>query len=174
MSSQGPNSGGTFATVGGGVARTNPGNAAADDGSLATINLIAGGDSQQLRATNFGFSIPTGNNIDGIQVDVKWDDSTGNSVDISAILVVSGAEVGFSFANGVNQSSLAYLTYGGPTSTWGAGLTVANINDSTFGFDFGVENQGGTTGFPEVDHIRITVYYSAPPTTAIRMEHKGF
>ena len=61
------------ATVGT-VAWTNPDNAKVSDNVYATVSLIGIGISHYLKATNFGFSIPTGATINGILVEIEKKD----------------------------------------------------------------------------------------------------
>lgn len=68
----GPNIAGTGADGGGvNVAWVNPGNVTANDSVFATAALNVGLHTNELLATNFGFAIPAGATINGIQVDVN-------------------------------------------------------------------------------------------------------
>lgn len=69
MASQGPNGCGTGAASGAGTAWSNPTRITVNDGSFADSSLAAGGNSNQLQATNFGFSIPAGSTINGVLVE---------------------------------------------------------------------------------------------------------
>jgi hypothetical protein len=128
--------------------------------------LVNGGMSWILKATNFGFSIPSGATIDGIWVQIErkglanpgiWDnlvrlvDETGNYV---------GNNKGKSAAWSKTES---YFSYGDPWNSWGETWTRAIINDVDFGVGLSVILDPGDGGDPHtalVDHIRITVYYT--------------
>ena len=70
MASEGPNDPGTITNVAYGTqAWANPSNAGSSNDSYATRTLS--GVSDYLRATNFGFAIPSGATIDGILVEVE-------------------------------------------------------------------------------------------------------
>src|SRR3990167_2658402 len=97
MPSSGPNNGGTFASDAGipGIAWVNPSNAQTSDNSRATSELsFVEGSSHYLKATNFGFAIPAGADIDGIVVEVerKADTNTASRYinDYEVKLVVGG------------------------------------------------------------------------------------
>lgn len=69
----GPNSAGTGAndTSFGSLAWTNPANATSSNNVYATRALSSSTDSNYLKATNFGFSIPSGATINGITVEIE-------------------------------------------------------------------------------------------------------
>lgn len=163
MSSIGPLSPGTMAddaTVGS-VSWSNPDNAKVSDNVYATVNLATGA-SHYLKATNFGFSIPTGATIDSILVEVEGKTgaySTSNSTHIQM------------FTGGASKGNSDTTTGAGITTTEGyksynayyAGLfnttwTPADINSSDFGAGFYMTNSIPDT--MSIDHIRITVYYT--------------
>ena len=67
-----------------------PGNAAVSDDSVRRRCTPLGSPTQYLRATGFGFSVPVGAVIDGIEVDVEHVSSAGMIVDARARIVKSG------------------------------------------------------------------------------------
>ena len=151
------------------VAWTNTGNITALDGVLSTTNSISwGGTSNYLRASNFGFSIPAGADIDGIVVSIHRT-SSGFAIRDNVLQVVngSGSIVGSNYANTTTNwlTSLTTATYGGATDAWGAGLSAADVNNANFGIVLAVRNHNGWLGASRtasVDYISITVYYSIP------------
>ena len=175
--SEGPNSPSTGSTSAdsGTVDWTGPGNITASDNSRATASLGKGVVSYYLRATGFGFiNIPTGSTINGITVEIERSiaEATSNTRDESVKIIKDGTITGDEKADTgtfwpVNSGD-AYATYGGSTDTWGATWTVANINSSNFGVAAQAKNAvptKPTTETAQVDHIRITVTYTAPSTT---------
>lgn len=168
MVSEGPNSPGTMAndSAAGIVEWTNVDNAKVEDESVATLpNFISTYVSNYLKATNFGFSIPTGATIDGIQVDIKKNyRSTSTIRDEEVKIVKSDGSIG-SVNKGETStdwpSVLTYTNYGGSSDLWGENWSASDINDSDFGAvinaDIYLHPAGGA-----VDHIRITVYYTTP------------
>lgn len=166
MPSQGPNAPSTGANDAavGTVAWTNPGNVTADDSTFATAALTAIDTTQFLKATGFGFSIPTGSTVDGILVEWKRKGEFG--VDNVVKLVQGGAVAGDDKADAVTawpNPAAAYASYGGAADLWGLTWTPAQINAA----DFGAVLSGECTDVAtlSVDHVRITVTYTPPPAT---------
>ena len=157
------------ATVGT-VAWSNPDNAKVSDNAYATYTTtFTTRTTHYLKATNFGFSIPTGATINGILVEVERkysgngvaDGPLGNAIIKADGTLTSGASyVGWS-------TTEQYDSYGGSTDLWGETWTAEDINDVDFGFAMyavinGNFDSGGATA--SVDHIRTTIYYTAGAT----------
>jgi len=123
------------------------------------------GDENKLKATNFGFSIPTGATIDGIEVEIERR-ATGDQLvkDDSLYIVKSDGNYGSSNkADTVNlwPTTDTYKTYGSPSDLWGETWTAEDINSSNFGVGISAHCYFVDYGSKaEIDHIRITVYYS--------------
>lgn len=164
MASQGPNNPGTLVNDDsiGSSAWVNPTNAASSNNSYATCN--EGNESNYLRATNFGFSIPAGATIDGIIVEVEKRNSSNNVLvsDNIARLSKTSGYVGDNLAAGEWPTSDTYVSYGGASNLWGTTWSVAEINSSDFGYAISMTPnfEGPPTTDINVDHIRITVYYT--------------
>lgn len=160
--SSGPNSPTSAVNIdNGGSSWSNVGNILTSDDSRATRAFTFFSD--YLTATGFGFSIPPTDVIDGIVVEIEKSRTSGglNAVfDLGVQLTKDGAAfIGNNYANGTNwPTTEAYISYGGSTDLWGATWTPAEINAATFGV--GIYVIGSNTA--RVDHIRITVYHSAP------------
>lgn len=140
------------------TAWTNASNATADDGSSASIST--GSNSQYLKATNFGLTVPSGATIDGIQLEVKWVRTTSTYQQV--VSSVKGGTIG-----GTNKSTgsilpapVAYTTFGGAADLWGQAWTDSDVNASNFGFVVKVFNGGKGTAIGSVDAFRVTVYYT--------------
>lgn len=172
MASQGPLSPGTVANSD--IGRTDwltPSLASESENSYATCELDLGlgqpYESDALKATAFGFTVPSDATIDGVLVEIeRHREATGGNVsDIETILFKDDLTPGADqYAVAQWPTSDAYASYGGATDLWGLAWTAAEINASTFGVRLRVYFIGGTAGIARVDHIRITVYYT-PPTT---------
>ena len=152
-------------TGGGAVAWTNPGNAASSDNVYA-ITTLDGQISNTLQCLNYGFSIPTGATILGIEVNIERKSSaTPGSDDASVSLVKAGTVQGSDL-----QTNTAYPTadtvevHGGSTQLWGLAWTPADINAANFGAAFRAQkaSAAGAAQIISVDEIEITVYYSTP------------
>jgi hypothetical protein len=172
MSSSGPNSPGTCAddaTVGT-VAWTSPNSAKTEGTSFTYVIISLGVFSHYLKATNFGFTIPTGATINGIVAEAKTGitDGVGITKDYRARIVKSDASIGATDKSNAttwigswNGGNMVYLSHGGSTDLWGETWSAADINNSNFGFALSAQNSDTEDGdTPQVDHIRITVYYT--------------
>jgi hypothetical protein len=169
MSSIGPLSPGTCAddSAVGTVAWANPDNAKVSDNVYAVLS--GGTSSHYLKATNFGFSIPTGATINGILLEIQQRVVTsGDGANPSQVRIVKAdgsigtTNKGSSSMYGIWQSTTpAYWSFGSSTDLWGETWTPADINDVDFGSVLGVTSTSAPGLFSsEVDHIRITVYYT--------------
>ena len=167
------------------TAATSPSTMADDDtvGSVAWTNpttgaLAVGGNysmfdaggalatSHYLKATNFGFTIPTGATINGIIAEVynkSYIPGAGYAKD-SAVRIVKGGSIGSTDKSiGTDYpSDYAYASYGASDNLWGETWTAEDINLSTFGVAISSVIYLASA---YIDHIRITVYYSTAPTT---------
>lgn len=184
MASSGPNSPGTLASTStdapGSAAWTTPSNAATSNNTRTSIYLGSTGTqlSHFLKATGFGFSIPSGATIDGVLVEVERSDGTfgggATSKDHTVKLYKGGTIQGTNKADTSTAwpSADTIASYGGAADLWGSAWTDTDINDSGFGVGVAitqnVPSKGPSTN-AQVDHIRITVYYTASgggPTSA--------
>jgi hypothetical protein len=161
MAQYGPNSAGIGAddsTVGT-VAWSNPGNVTALDGTSATAALN-NATSHYLKATNFGFNIPTGATIYGVQVDYYRSSTTGTATGSSVKIVKGGVITGQEqAASDTWPTTIAKKTYGSGSSLWGTQFTPADINSSGFGVVISANDAGNGTA--SIDYVSVTVYASA-------------
>lgn len=162
MPSQGPNSAGTGATtqiIATGNAWANPTNIYTSNNGYATVT---GSATDDLTATNFGFSIPTGSVITGILVEVECKTSNGSLSEKfeDALLTSGGVKISL-HSPAVNISSTeGYVSIGGSADLWNAAApSVATVNSSSFGVRLTCYATGSTTF--SIDHVRMTITYSA-------------
>jgi hypothetical protein len=143
------------------VGWTETGNATASDDSPAVVTFTGAEVSKYLKASTFGFSIPTDAMITGVIVAVEKRWASGLIVDKSVRLVVGGTIQGddnWKAQKWPTSDTISY--YGSSESKWGlASLTPAQVNASNFGAVFSVENLIIEGGGAEVDHIQILVFY---------------
>jgi hypothetical protein len=136
---------------------------------LALSNDVAGGQcgslsqdasSKYLNLTNFGFTIPGGSSISGIEVTMRSRSTGGEfSKNRQLYLLKSGSITG---ANklGIWPTSYTTNTYGNATDLWSATWTSSDINNFNFGVTIKAEaDQGGT--FAYLDFVSITIHYLA-------------
>jgi len=172
--SEGPRYPGSVAedTTFGYVSWNNYNNILVADGSFMTANGST--DMYYAKTTNYSFGIPGTATITGIKAEVYLkamaddDGNVGYVTDASVKLVKSGTAVGDNKARatGANHlghwsTTLTYITYGGEAEMWGTSWTPAQINDSNFGLAFSARpNPVDGAPVPQVDTVRITVYYA--------------
>ena len=152
---------------GGSTNWTNPGNVTASDNSYATFFAQFDGDiSKDLDCTNFGFSIPAGSTINGIEVHIE---RYGTDITDISINLLNGDGAGGESqdrSTGASWSSTDTVdSFGGSTDTWGETWSVSDVNSSNFGVRIQCQdNSGGfppTVGSAQIDHVEITVHYTA-------------
>ena len=164
ITTSGPNSPGTTANDGFGFSNwSSVNNSKVSDNTYSTVVFLTGGGiSDRLKATNFGFSIPTGSTINGISVEVETKISA-NTATLSAYIVkggTEGSERKYALINGVTTTE-QYLNIpatGFTTELWGETWTVDDINASNFGVS--IIASGSSSGTVSVDHIRMTIHYT--------------
>lgn len=118
------------------------------------------GVSQELRAMNFGFSIPLGAKVLGLQVEVsgKQDNLDPDSVIDVSLLSPSPANPTKSFQLGLSQGT---AVVGAQTETWGYQLTPAQLNDQSFGVKLVAFAEDETTF--DVSAVKLKAYLSPNP-----------
>ncbi len=167
-------SGGTFENEGAWqpVSWTFPERAGTSNDSRAIASGLTELDAQTtyLKATNFGFSIPSGATILGITVNIERRApivlTNGNGAviaDFSTRIVKNGV-IGMSEYGAADYWPLSDVikAYGGDEEVWGETWTPATINATGFGIALGATIFEVDFEDPldaEVDHISITVRY---------------
>jgi hypothetical protein len=158
---------------------------ASDTGAKTATNIVSSGSwtnftvgylnaSDDNRASNgtannygvvstFGFGVPAGVQIDGIQVDVEGSCSKNKTVNYAVELSGNGG-TGWSAARAETFDGTTDVTQnlGGPADDWGWSWGVAGFSDANFRLRI-----YRTTGNNDVrvDLLQVTVYYSVPSFT---------
>lgn len=142
-------------------------NAKVSDNTYATATMPLLALSHYLKGTNFGFAIPVGATIDGIQLDVERSIIAGAGPpvrDNSVRIVKAGTFQGDEKAAGGDwPAGDTVISYGGAADLWGLTWTVANINASNFGAGLSAKALGSGVGFGigRVDQLgQITVFFT--------------
>ena len=161
MPSTGLTLAGTGAASGTGQIWASPGNITASDDSYAVATLTkTNTTTQNLDATNFGFALPAGATIDGIEVRIER--SAGNTCkDLLVQLIKGGTAQGDDKADtGTNWPSTdTNADYGGSTDLWGISLSESDIEASDFGVTVRAQHVSGVL-VADVDAIWINVHYT--------------
>ncbi len=163
MATAGPNAPGTMAddsAVGAGVWATVD-NAKVNDSSYST-NGSGAPATHYLKATAFGFAIPSGATINGIEVGItrkasinaKFEYANDNIVK----LVKGGTVSGDSKASTTKwPTSDGTVTYGTTSDLWGTTWADTDINASNFGV---VLSANTVTATASVNYISVTITYT--------------
>ncbi len=171
----GPDNAGAGASVnqGGGFHTTwsNPGRITADDASYATCALRGSGTSRYLEGTNYGFAIPAGATINGIQVSIMrmGNSVTGGGIQDSGLYLIRGGtpQTATNRADTtIWPTSMTAASYGGSSDLWGASWTAADINATNFGVALIARNTATFNRTASVDYMQITVTYTISLTVA--------
>lgn len=117
-----------------------------------------------LLVTNFGFSIPPTDVVDGIEVNVVRASINGNSVSDNSVELTKNGGTSYTNTNYEISSNWSttntQVTYGDNDDLWGTTWTPAEINSPDFGFGIVIDG----TSFLQpvggrVDHITVTVHH---------------
>lgn len=170
--SSGPSNPSIFSNGNGRIAWLNASNVKASDQSYATIGQLLGilssVTTDNLTVSGFGLSVPASASICGIKVDVQKSALgllIGSSVKDNVVQLVKSDII--KSANRASSSDWtgaeSYTSYGGSNDLWGTTWTPADINSPDFGISISAKLSSGLAALlltAQVDHIRITVYYS--------------
>lgn len=149
----------------------------AGSGQIRTKGGVSPGTlTDYVVAFDFGLAVPTGANIVGVGVSLSWNgQQNGTGILSNVALFFQGAVIGQTKSPGTaNTISLQSTPQGGASDTWGAILTPAVVNDSTFGFGVQLlteEVSGTDRSFMYT--WTITIYYanlSATGTCALSLD----
>jgi hypothetical protein len=167
VSSQGPLSPSTqssTSTAGQAGWTNNTSGLKSQEGTLSTTTPSLGGTSRTLRLSAYGFSVPSGATINGIVVEFyNISQSTEGHLGITLTKTVNvGTGTG---KDVIPTASTGYQTLGTSSDLWGTTWTVAEINATGFGCLVDANDQDEAGGSMSLDHVRITVYYTATATS---------
>lgn len=153
------------------TAWSNPGNITANDNSYATVTLSSkNNESQALKGSNFGFSIPTGLEVCGAALRVGVFANNSNTSIFDYYL-----NDGTSNSSTVLPSTTSIPTTetvreaGGQFNTWGLTLTPAIVNSSNFSGLLIVTTTSSSRTI-SVDYMEMEVWYEEPAVTSVHDE----
>lgn len=139
------------------IAWTNPDNARVTDDTYATAVTVAQ-TTQRLNADDFRFLIASGQQIDGILVEVE-----AKVLALSGTLtcrIIKGGAISSTTIDQTVTTTEQFISFGGASNLWGETWTAADINAVTFGVS--VRDETAETLTISVDSVRMTVYCSTP------------
>ncbi|HEY7019422.1 MAG TPA: hypothetical protein VH297_13230 [Gaiellaceae bacterium] len=167
ISIQGPDtaSGPRQPTAASGTSWTSATNVYTSNNSYATYSVAAGGTTNALSATGFGFSIPSTAIVRGIQVNIErkaGSTSTLKDYDVYIKKASCTDPCGSDRADGnYYGTSDSTVTHGDTDDLWGKTWTASDINSSSFGVYYRIHNYSSSSSVTaSVDQITITVTYS--------------
>lgn len=151
---------------------SNPQNVTLDNGtSFATASIPALFASPFLAGTNYGFTVPSGATVLGVQFWLKRFSQFNVSVRDSVTLFKAGGTVAAATNHGHYANDyfwptrLTQVSYGGQNDTWGINLTPAYVNASDFGVAISVVNDGPLDSNFSVTAMHGAVYYQVQSVT---------
>lgn len=147
----------------GAVAWTSPGNIAIG-GQSATCAMGAGQSSQLLVASGFGFNVPAGATITGVQATINKASSKINEFDSTVSLVLAGTPSGANRASSTAWPTGAggNVVYGSSSDLWGLSLQPADVNNAGFGVCIAGQANVAACTLSVAAFVTITVYYTTP------------
>jgi hypothetical protein len=140
----------------------NPGNVTAEDGVEATITDAAfdnGQVSHYLNATAYGFTVPSGAAISGIEMEVARRAFAGAARDWEVRILYDGGASDDKADATAWPATIATRTLGGPADIWGRLWTDTEVNHPNFGALLMAMATAADTDIG-VDFVRLTVYYT--------------
>lgn len=147
------------------LAWTNANNIKVDDSTSATVDHGASEtNTNYIKATNFGFALPTNANVIGIKVYVKQlNDKSSPShytKDSMVRIIKAGTVQSANYGNNTDRSeTVSQVIYGGTNDLWGTTWTYSDINNSGFGIALAYTGLGSIIN---VYSVKVEVYYTTP------------
>lgn len=137
--------------------------ATAADGETAEQTLVKIAYQDPLLLRDFAVNLPADATIRGIAFDVlRGSDSQAVAVDFAVRVLRAGQATGDDKKRSTSwPSSLTYVTYGGPTDTWGVSWSAADVMSPQFGLSLAVaytDTAGNARAY--VDYARVSIYYT--------------
>lgn len=146
---------------------SNLGNITQDDSNYATSSLIGQNDtSRLLKATNFGFSVPSNATIVSIGVRIVAKASALSTIKHNLIKLIVGGTV-----TGNNKAPTSFLSTSDTTtlvedtpSGWGVTLSPSDVNNASFGVAYqAIFAASSGAADVNVNSIYLYVIYQCPP-----------
>lgn len=158
----------------GAVAWSNPSRVTASDDLRTSASLGTNSTSEYLIARNFGFGIPDGVVINGIQVDIECLTTSSTLVETVRLCLTNAYTTQIDRFLGANKAANdamptpaeGTLTFGGAADTWSADLAASVVNNPYFAVAVRVKENNGLGSTPEVDAITMTVTYTPDTGTS--------
>lgn len=151
---------------------SNEDNITARDGTDAVYtNLGAASSTSDIHGSNYGFSLPDGATVLGVEARVRCykDDDAGSEREVwldTIQLEDNTGDLGNDLGTSDPELTGSYqeLTFGGSSDLWGASLTKAIVEKTSFGVKVNFQSFSGS-GTPDVhvDSVELKVHYEYTP-----------
>jgi hypothetical protein len=117
-----------------------------------------------LDVSGFGLQVPDDAFIVGLQFDVLLNSDDGLGIDQSIRTLRGGMPVGADRSRGsVWPVTFTYVTYGGPTDTWGTSWQPADVRSPGFGISIAPAYSGSAgNDRAHVGGVKVTLYFVEP------------
>jgi hypothetical protein len=132
--------------------------------STTIPNMQPGEESHYINVGNFGFNVPTGSRVTGIEAEITRRSTPGGGIRDLAVQLYAAA---YSPANRADTNRVwtnewVTLSYGAPDDLWGSTWTPQQVNDAAFSIAFAVVYpiQNMSLDSPSVDRIRARVSWT--------------
>ena len=112
-------------------------------------------DQEVQEYVTFGFSIPEGNTIEGIEVKLEANGGTSNTIGVA--LGIGTATSTTASTTVLTGSDVVYVL-GGESDTWGRAWSPSEFNDGTFVLNL---TAGVVSGVVNLDAVQVKVYHQA-------------
>jgi len=135
------------------------------DDAVATISLDEGQETEHLRITGFGFSVPASADVTGVVVELRRQGSDTGIADGLIELTFDGGRVSGRpkyMEAAWPRAIIGAHNYGAPEDRWGNDVFPADVNHPSFGVEIWAKRQSGVGSGPlegRVDSMRIYVHY---------------
>jgi len=148
-----------------GTSWTTPANALTSNSVYTTYNVAT---QNYLQLTGFGFAIPAGATINGVQASVRGLSSGSNNANrtIQVGLTTNGTALAGTAKTQILTATVANYALGTTSDVWGAALTAANVNASTFGVLIR-DNDTTVSGIFSIDYVSLTITYTLESTKPV-------
>jgi len=148
---------------------SNPSNAYASDDVYTTESS----EDQDQSYENFGLSIPAGQTIDGIEVQIEaydTDSSSGRDCRLEPRMWSTSDNEHSDRRYAKTTNDEATYTFGSPSDLWNSTWIPSDFSDANFHFEIQYDDIPGescsSSADMYVDHMQIKVYHSDPPPQA--------
>jgi hypothetical protein len=161
----------TSVAVDGNTAWTNSSRATQPDSLVATSAPIGSASTSSITLSGYGFSIPSGATIKGIQAVLIGSTINPGSVD-SSVTLSGGAGASADYASFAEWGTMP--TYGGAVDLWGTTWTAAQIASIAIVFQGNNTSETVSPYTISLDACSLQIFYTVPNEGGTRSRVRSF